>query len=93
MVECEWLYVVCVLLRCSIYFASAAVAVDSSHMTASSSASWSRFSPLSNFFQWARVDYVLHGLSLAIQIHSRGALAEQPATCGLVQCRDRKVIG
>ena len=31
------------------YFASAAVAVDSSHMTASSSAnSWSRFSPLSN---------------------------------------------
>jgi len=34
-----------------IYFASAAVAVDSSHrpMTASSSASWSRFSPPSNF--------------------------------------------
>jgi len=31
------------------YFASAAVAVDSSHMTASSSASWSRFSPLSKF--------------------------------------------
>jgi len=31
------------------YFASAAVAVDSSHMTASSSASWSRFSPPSNF--------------------------------------------
>jgi len=31
-----------------IYFASAAVAVDSSHMTASSSASWSRFSPLPN---------------------------------------------
>ena len=31
-----------------IYFASAAVAVDSSHTTASSSASWSRFSP-SNF--------------------------------------------
>jgi len=31
------------------YFVSAAVAVDSSHMTASSSASWSRFSPLSNF--------------------------------------------
>ena len=28
-----------------IYFASAAVAVDSSHMTASSSASWSRFCP------------------------------------------------
>ena len=27
------------------YFASAAVTVDSSHMTASSSASWSRFSP------------------------------------------------
>jgi len=32
-----------------IYFASAAVAVDSSHVTASSSASWSRFSPPSNF--------------------------------------------
>ena len=31
------------------YFASAAVAVDSSHMTASSSALWSRFSPPSNF--------------------------------------------
>ena len=31
------------------YFASAAVAVDSSHMTASSSAAWSRFSPPSNF--------------------------------------------
>ena len=32
-----------------IYFASSAVAVDSSHMTALSSASWSRFSPPSNF--------------------------------------------
>ena len=32
-----------------IYFTSAAVAVDSRHMTASSSAVWSRFSPLSNF--------------------------------------------
>jgi len=32
-----------------IIFASAAVAVDSSYMTASSSASWSRFSPPSNF--------------------------------------------
>ena len=31
------------------YFASAAVEVDSSHMTVSSSASWSRFSPPSNF--------------------------------------------
>ena len=31
------------------YFTSAAVAVDSSHMTASSSTSWSRFSPPSNF--------------------------------------------
>jgi len=31
------------------YFASAAVAVDSSHMTASLSALWSRFIPLSNF--------------------------------------------
>jgi len=30
-------------------FASVAVAVDSDHMTASSSASWSRFSPPSNF--------------------------------------------
>ena len=34
---------------CGTYFASAAVAVDSSHMTASSSASWCRFSPPSNF--------------------------------------------
>ena len=31
------------------YFASAAVTVDSSHMTASSSALWSRFNPPSNF--------------------------------------------
>jgi len=31
------------------YFVSAAVAVESSHMTAPSSASWSRFSPPSNF--------------------------------------------
>jgi len=31
------------------YFTSAAVAVDSSHITASSSALWSRFSPTSNF--------------------------------------------
>jgi len=31
------------------YFESAAVAVDSSHITVSSSASWSRFSPPSNF--------------------------------------------
>ena len=31
------------------YFATAAVNADSSHMTASSSASWSRFSPPSNF--------------------------------------------
>ena len=34
------------------YFASAAVDVDSSHMTASSSASWSRFSPPSDFVNW-----------------------------------------
>jgi len=34
--------------RSFIYFASAAVAVDSSHMTLSSSTSWSRFSPHSN---------------------------------------------
>ena len=33
----------------TIHFASAAVAVAYSHMTASSSASWSRFSPPSNF--------------------------------------------
>ena len=33
----------------SYYFPSAAVGVDSSHMTASSSASWSSFSPPSNF--------------------------------------------
>jgi len=32
-----------------IYFVSAAVAIDVSHMTASSSTSWSRFSPPSNF--------------------------------------------
>jgi len=32
-----------------LHFASAAVAVDSSHMTVSSSASWSRFNPPSNF--------------------------------------------
>jgi len=33
-----------------IYFATAAVAIDSSHMTASSLTSWSIFSPPSNFF-------------------------------------------
>jgi len=31
------------------YFTSAAVAVDSSHITVSSSTSWSRFSPPLNF--------------------------------------------
>ena len=40
------------LVELFIYFASAAVAVDSSHVTASSSASWSRFSPPSNFVNW-----------------------------------------
>jgi len=35
--------------RIIIYFASAAVAVDSSHLTESSSASWSSFSPPSDF--------------------------------------------
>ena len=35
--------------RLIIYFASGAVAVDSSHMTASSSTLWCRFSPPSNF--------------------------------------------
>jgi len=44
----------------TIYFASPAVAVDSS-VTASSSASWSRFSPPSNFVN----GYVVYGLSLA----------------------------
>ena len=44
-----------------IHFASAAVAVASSHMTVSSSTSWSRF----KFCQWAHVDNVAHGLSLA----------------------------
>ena len=48
-----------------IYFAIAAVAIDSSHTTASSSASWSRFSPPSDFCYWARVDNVVHSLSLA----------------------------
>jgi len=47
------------------YFTSTAVAVDSSHMTASSSALRSRFSPPSNFVKGARVDNVVHGLSLA----------------------------
>jgi len=37
------------LLSKIIYYTSAAVAVDSSHMTASSSASWSGFSPPLNF--------------------------------------------
>ena len=51
------------------YFASAAVTVDSSHMIASSSASWSRFSPTSNFVNFCQfclhADNVLHGLLLA----------------------------
>jgi len=36
-------------LQSVIYFANAAVTADSSHMTVSSSASWSRFNPSSNF--------------------------------------------
>jgi len=46
---------------------SRCIGLDSSHMTASSSASCSRSSPPSNFVsgQWARVDNVVHGLSLA----------------------------
>jgi len=40
--------IVVIRLLIPYYFASAAVAVDSSHMTASSSALWSRFSPPSN---------------------------------------------
>jgi len=47
------------------YFASAAVAADSSCVTAPSSASGSRFSPPSNFVKSARVDSVVHGLLLA----------------------------
>ena len=48
--------------RCwTFHFTSAAVAVDSTHMTASSSASWSRF----KFCQWARINNVVHGLMLA----------------------------
>jgi len=39
----------CVTEWSVIYFVSVAVAVDSSHMTASSSTSWSRFSPPLNF--------------------------------------------
>jgi len=42
-------WAVSVHLMTVIYFASAAVAVASSHMTASLSASWSRFSPRLNF--------------------------------------------
>jgi len=40
---------VCGVVTDVIYFASAAITVDSSHMTASSSTPWSRFSPPSNF--------------------------------------------
>ena len=46
------MFTLCVLL---FHFTSTAVAVDSSHMTASSSASWSRFSPLLNFVRWASI--------------------------------------
>ena len=63
-----------------IYFASAAVAVNSSCMTASSSTSWSSCSPPS------RVDNVVHGLSLATI--TRSWLGETPlvqvsTTCAL----------
>ena len=50
-----WLYATQVAEYCcpvwpvNYYFTSAAVAVDSCHMTASSSTSWSRFSPSTNF--------------------------------------------
>ena len=49
----------------SIYFASAAVAVESSRVTASSSASWSRFSPHSDFVDGHVSTRVVHGLRLA----------------------------
>ena len=48
-----------------IHFASAVVAVDSSHMTVSSSTSRSSFSPPLNFVS-GHVSTMVHGLSLAI---------------------------
>ena len=45
---------------------SAAVAVDSSHMTASSSTSWSRFIPPSNFVNGHVSTMWFGGLSLII---------------------------
>jgi len=49
----DWSVVFARLHQCNTwlvyYFVSAAVTVDSSHMTVSSSALWSRFSPSSNF--------------------------------------------
>ena len=46
------------------YFTSAAAAVDSTHMTASSSTSYSRFSPPSNFVNGHVSTMWFHGLSL-----------------------------
>ena len=43
---------ICWWMKKGFHFACAAVAVDSRHMTASSSTSWSRFSPPSNFVNW-----------------------------------------
>ena len=54
-----------------IYFASAAVTVDSRHITASLSASWSRFSPPADFVNGHVSTNVVHGRSLAtVRIHS-----------------------
>jgi len=65
------------------YFASAAVAVDSSHMSAFSSASWSKFSPSTNFVNghvstmWFKV---CHWASLSQIASQQGDLA-RPHFC------------
>ena len=50
---------------------SAAVAVDSSYVTASSSTLWSRFSPPQILLMGTRVDSVVHGLLQMLALSSK----------------------
>ena len=66
-----------------LYFASAPIVVDSSHMTASSSASWSRFSPASNF-EWdllIRLNSTDRETFWVVYSDAGGSVAVTAATC------------
>jgi len=61
------------------YFASAAVTVDSSHIAASSSTSWSRFSPPSNYEQYKKCQQVcVHPPTMAVNVTLLAFAARSP---------------